>query len=549
MSAYRQGQTIYLFDSTGQPRGMLGLDGREWAFPAAMLATSSAAQLVGDLVALFDPVTFAPVGYLGRDGQEYGFPTALTLNTTVGWKMGLAAELFTAAGAPAGLYSPSTWEWPTALVANGGGGGGLSLPQLGALVAKFSADAITPQADNTNLVTWTDSINGAAATQATGGLQPKYRTNRMGGLPSVQFPGTAVLSAGRPTALMAALDQITSNTYMVVYKTLGAANSNAMLMAAADGNGGGIMVVGDGAKVGMYAQNVPSTGGTFMSVAQSSTNSVAGGGTVCYRTAVNGCVVNPTQNETPTSSTFNFQIGGITGKSFFANADIYEIWVWSVALTPVELLQAHAYACSKYSQPVPWLSVPYFLVCDGDSITMGSGAAGSGSYPYQLAAAMGLSYGQWTNVGVGGITSGYMNTKAPTDLAGIPAVTGKPMRICAFEYYNQKANSAASIESAFQAYAARVRAYANTKLVWGTSTSSGSDPDSTRASYDTWCDSNAASYCDAYVALHNETHIGVSGSFAANFGTGLNLFFNDPHPNAAGNAFLFPPFQTALGTF
>ena len=35
MSGYFLGTSVYLLDSVGNPVGMLGLDGREWAFPAA----------------------------------------------------------------------------------------------------------------------------------------------------------------------------------------------------------------------------------------------------------------------------------------------------------------------------------------------------------------------------------------------------------------------------------------------------------------------------------------------------------------------------------
>lgn len=86
------------------------------------------------------------------------------------------------------------------LIGSSGSSAPTALPQLGALVVHWDAGTITPQADNTNLTTWTDSVGGFTATVPA--TAPKYRTTGLNNLPYVQSAaGTAYMDAGRPTAL------------------------------------------------------------------------------------------------------------------------------------------------------------------------------------------------------------------------------------------------------------------------------------------------------------------------------------------------------------
>lgn len=429
----------------------------------------------------------------------------------------------------------------------GAGGAALpALPQTAGIVARWSADDITPQSDNTNLVTWTDSVGAAAATNATGARQPKYRTNVLGGKPAVQFSGGQVLDCGRPTALMAAMDTPSSRTVLVVYKTLGA-TSNGMPVSAANGGGAGYMLVADQTNVGIFNANAPDPGARFMTLCH--TGQVAGGVVAAYRTAVNGGIVHIGVVAANTSAGNTFSIGGINlNNSFFVNAYIFDVVVWNVGLTPAELFQADNWACAKYGQATVRAGLTKLYVFDGDSETAGAGSASgagavAGTYPYKVAATMGLIYGQWTNTAIGGITAAQMLTKAPSDLSGLVTTVGLPLRVAAWEYYNQKAQTPAFILTAAQNYVAYVKALANTKVLWASSTGSSSDPDSTRSTYNTSLDATGASFADAYCALHTDTNIGDQSSYATNH---VAYWFDVIHKNAAGNTFIAADVATPL---
>lgn len=115
MSGYFLGNSVYLFDSAGTPVGMLGRDGREWAFPAAMLNNVNVGEWLIDLPVLYDPATFAPVGFASRNGSEYFFPAVLVLNTVRGYSTGVRSETVDSAGTPLGASSGKVWSWPAAL--------------------------------------------------------------------------------------------------------------------------------------------------------------------------------------------------------------------------------------------------------------------------------------------------------------------------------------------------------------------------------------------------------------------------------------------------
>lgn len=62
---------------------------------------------------------------------------------------------------------------------------------IAAMTFWFKSSAITPVTDGTALATWPDSGGGAHdATQASGVLQPLYKTGRVNGLPSVLWDGS-----------------------------------------------------------------------------------------------------------------------------------------------------------------------------------------------------------------------------------------------------------------------------------------------------------------------------------------------------------------------
>jgi hypothetical protein len=409
-----------------------------------------------------------------------------------------------------------------------------SLPQSANLVARWSADAITPVADGTAISTWTDSVGGYAATQGTGIRQPLYKVNTLGGKPSLLFNGSW-MDAGRPAAVASAMDS-GERTIFIVFKTVGT-TSNGMLFNTSPAGGGAFMLVADGTNAGRFNATVP-----HASTAFSTLGSTKATGAGALRTSVNGTQVYLNDTDPTTSSGNNIYFGGILNSTFMVNAHIFDILVWNKALTAAELLAAQKWACDKYSQPYPWAAYSDFIVFAGDSLTQGSGALGANSYPYQAAQTMTRPYGSWTNVGQGGTTMAQVDTACATHVDPIPSQLGKVVKLAAFEYYNQRGLGAAACEAASRTFLANRKAVVNMKVAFATSTSHSGDPDSVRVAYNSAFDGDQTNI-DAYVPVHNNASIGTTTAYATNSAT----YWSDTvHLNAAGYGVLAGLMVTGL---
>lgn len=92
----------------------------------------------------------------------------------------------------------------------------MALPATGSIIARWSADDITPQTDNTKFTgNWTDAVGGFVASQASSTPQPWYRTNRMGGKPSLEFRGAQTLNVGRPASIISAYNARIVSVFIV----------------------------------------------------------------------------------------------------------------------------------------------------------------------------------------------------------------------------------------------------------------------------------------------------------------------------------------------
>lgn len=412
-----------------------------------------------------------------------------------------------------------------------------SLPQSANIVFNLQADSLA-LADGATVNTWTDSSANALAFTGTA----TYHTNQLGGKPCVRFSGAAgrYMTATRAgTALNTALSSQICTT-LIVGKSGGSNSAGCMFGSTAGGNS--YFAVIDGAQassaIGRYNGGVTglvapavNAANMFVSAITSTKPYTAGSGTGLEQIYLNGSCVTSSVTESPLPNQTTFSVGGTSAGALRANFDCFRIVVWDRRLTPTELFQATNYFYEEYGQTKPWAAVSDIVVYDGDSITAGIGAGGTaGSYPYKSAQTLGLAYGQWSMVAVGGITVGNMQAKL-AEWSGIGALLGKGLKVAAFEYYNQRAQSAATIEAADNAYCAAVRAIPDTKLAWGTSTSHSTDPDATRVAVNTYYDINFASVCDAYVALHNSAAIGNTSAYATNSAT----YWSDiVHLNGAG---------------
>ncbi len=426
-------------------------------------------------------------------------------------------------------------------------GSGASLPQSGSIVFNLKADSLA-LSDGATVTSWTDSV-GSLAFSNSG--TPIFKTNQLNSKPCVRFTGGRMVAAGSGTSSTIRTTILSGTHTTMIIAKLNAANGLGCMWGANAG-GDSYFFVADGAvatsTVGRYnngtgfsAPNV--NGANLFASCHTSANSLpyTFSGTGLERIHLNGtCVASNV-------SAFNavgadFAVGDIASGALPANVDIFDIVVWNVTLTRAEIFQATQFYMNKYAQTLPWAAVSAIRILDGDSLTAGVGSGSvAGSYPYQTAQSLGLAYGQWTNEGVGGIRIDGMSTKLP-EWSSLGSITGKNMRVAAFEYYNMRGDSAATIEANTNTYITQVRALSSTKLALGTSTSSSSDPDATRVAVCAYYDANSA-LADAYMPFHNNTSIGNQTAYTNNSGT---LWSDTVHLNAAGYTILAGLVTTGL---
>ena len=209
------------------------------------------------------------------------------------------------------------------------------------------------------------------------------------------------------------------------------------------------------------------------------------------------------------------------GNNFPVNAEIFDILVWNAPLTPAQYMQAQMWACDKYAKPYPWAGLTSFNTFFGDSITQGVAGAGTVNInqqaPFVAAQTLGLSFGQWHNVAIGGVTTAHMDTLAATWIDPIPALIGKKHNVTGFEWHNENLANPTLPQPYNHAvtYLANRKLIANQRTVWGTSTSEGADPIANRAAYNASFDAaHPANLIDSYIPIHTDAHIGVDGSYA-----------------------------------
>lgn len=414
------------------------------------------------------------------------------------------------------------------------------LPQSGSIVFSLSADSLA-LSDGTAVGSWLDSVNGIdVASSASGGQRPTFKTNLFGGKPGVRFDGSNNwLTFGRPAALTAAID---SQTYtLVVVCRVNGSTGNGCVFGATNTGGNVQMYFADGSYLGRNdnggGKAAPSTGAGFNVMGSSSAPYAGTFTTARERAWMNGGCVACAFTLAPTTGGNAFSIGAATASGALkANVDVMEIIAWSTELLPLDFKQLQTYLCNKYSQALPWTAASSIDVYDGDSQTAGIGSSAlANSYAYLMAQARGKSYGQWDVLGIPGILILDMIPKA-TEFQSFGSYTGKPVKVAAFEYYNERSTATATLVSRRNSYCSTVRGFANTKLVWGTSLSHAGEPDSNRTAYNSDCVTNAASFCDALASIHTNTFIGISG--AADTDANTTYFQDGVHVMDAGQTVL-----------
>jgi hypothetical protein len=210
--------------------------------------------------------------------------------------------------------------------------------------------------------------------------------------------------------------------------------------------------------------------------------------------------------------------------------------VYDKFLIAPELLRLEMWARDRYAQAYPWAGMSRIPVFFGDSQTQGAGASGVATSVTRVAAtSLGLTFGQYINNAVGGITIGNLNVLAPTWVDPIPALLGKEVAVVTYAWHN--AMTATTTTGA--TYLAARKAVPNLKTVWGTSTDTAdltAPQIAMRGTFNAAWDSVMAGAAvppktniDSYMPIHLNSQVGVDGSYAANATAGNDgVHFQDP---------------------
>jgi hypothetical protein len=414
-----------------------------------------------------------------------------------------------------------------------------AMPQSAHIVARFDASTLALN-NNDPVSTWTDSINGIQATEAT--KQPVFKTNAYGGKPVVSFNGTHRMVIASTGAIGTALDSRT-NTVLYVARNTGTSGGNGrawnvegIYFHIIDNDGSGNRYqdysqsyLGRGAPIALNEFHV--FGATYSASPARS------------RACINGTIFNTDATPPAAANGAAVVFGNNAAGNAGAKIDMAEIIIFDVVLTPAELIQANMSLCEKYAQPYPFAALPYFLVFDGDSMTAninyGSVQAGPA---YQTAQALSLPWGAWTNNGIGSISTTVMTTNAPSYIDGIPALVGKPTKLMEGEWYNESGTGTQKHDASVTYLLAR-RAAGFKTCFWTNIDPDGVDAAS-RTDYNTQFDAvNAPTYMDSYVPVHLNEFIGLDGARTA---YPANFYADNIHLNAAGGAVIYPLWVAGL---
>lgn len=446
---------------------------------------------------------------------------------------------------------------PTLALKRPGGVSKTALPQAASILARWSADQLAPQADNTDLTAWSTVDSAYTATKSSS-TAPKYRTSGQSGKPYIQFTGVEVLDtgvSGTGNALSNLFNGSNSYTALVVVRNPLTTSAGSPLMIA-DNNAATSYrscLTANGSTAGLFYPTMTApwtntgqqTGplGILIHVDKSATGQ--------SRVWLNGSAVSTFNTTNGTAANQTIRIGGSLSNSILCyKGELYDVIIWNRALTHAEIIQAYKWMFDNYSVAYPWAGAPY-RVWHGDSITLGYGALPTiqNTMPWKASMTrMALRYGQWSNFAVTGASydnsgsGAILNLKdrALYEIDPLVSALGVPIHLFNMEWYNQKAGgSAANITRAI-AYMNARRSAGVAKIAFATSTTYGVDtaasPDAQRAAYNAYWDvaSNRTGIMDAYAALHLDSTVGVAGACPSVAPGSPNYLDDLIHPTAAG---------------
>lgn len=384
-----------------------------------------------------------------------------------------------------------------------------ALPRTANMIMKFLTEDMPVVADGTAAASWTDSF-GNTVSQATGSKQPLYKVNRQNGFPSLLFSGAQQIN-GDIATLATALNA-KEGTVIIVGKNIATQTTNGLLCTtSASGNGWALAANGTAAGARPNGARIPYSGTGLTTVGQAFYANYFGSGNYHF-TFVNGSSIG-WQTGATAGSTASFAVGGQSNDFGFSKFECFAIYAWDVGLTPVEYMQAEKHIREKYADAKPWEVAGKFRILAGDSITAGQGAATQGgSYPYQLATAMGWPLGTWHNLGRFGSTMSAVANQA-SNFVGLSAITGVPTNVMIGEFKNQDGQTLSNQVAAYQAFVAQCQTTGITDIRFWTATDYANRV-AGKATYCAYWDvpANRTGLMTTYAPIHTDSFIGVDGS-------------------------------------
>lgn len=434
-----------------------------------------------------------------------------------------------------------------------------TLPQPSFVAMDINPDTVS-QTDGTEVTSISDTTNSITCTAPAGsGPTIKNAISQANGHNVLRTTvSTKYLNCGRPASLATAMSSLAGWSMIAVFRNPG--NTDTVYSAIVgdiinNGSGGFSFTVGSG-RVNQNAKDIVS--GKAYSPGDPATNihTVGYSGDAGYDVALtNGRMfldgtmwwgtrpLKQSQNAADNITLFSASNNAGTFSPVWGYVgDLVRVIAWSKPLTAAEMWQADAWARVTYGKTLATQGLSYFLVFDGDSQTMGTGAGSDSnsnlntrpfadnSMPWLVAQAKGLSLGQYANVGkpsaktkpvASGGANNNITDSAVRDVDQWHAVTGLPIVLVVGEYYNEAGGccgvTATGVTQANlnRAYAtARKTADATIKIIMWTSLSSCNRDGTTGSAREGFNNSliSTPGNIDVVVPLHTETNIGVYGS-------------------------------------
>lgn len=222
-----------------------------------------------------------------------------------------------------------------------------------------------------------------------------------------------------------------------------------------------------------------------------------------------------------------FGTAGGLNAGFFSNYQLLECLVFDSTLSAGDKASVREYLTAKHS-----LVTRSVLVCDGNSLTSGTGSTGGNTYPAQLHALLGgASYYRLDNAGVGGQTTQQMTADATTDIDPLRDNWHIPI-LCALEVGNDivlNALTGAQAEANYATYCGDRQTAGFTVIAMTCFARGGlTGPQETaRQDANTLIRANWATYADALCDLDADARL-------SNPADATYFYFDEVHLNNAG---------------